>query len=259
MSLTPQQKAAVDHPGNLLLQACPGSGKTRTIVARLVVEVEALRGTPFAVACITYTNAAVLELENRVASYLAPADGRNFVISTIHAFCLNEILRPFAARLPGFARGGPMKVLTKDRPEFQEFADYAAAEVNWLNLSFWDYEGFANLNLDASGNLIGIALENEALRRAVPHFWRRCAERGFVDFANIIYMSYCLLRDDPEIARSVSARFKAFLIDEFQDTTELQIEILKLINAQRRTRFFLVADCVQSIFGFTGARPELID
>lgn len=257
MSLTAQQREAVDYPGNLLLQACPGSGKTRTIVARLVKEVEALRDTPFAAACITYTNSAVLELEERVGDLLQPGDDRSYIISTIHAFCLNEILRPFAARMPDF--NGAMKVLTRDRPEFEQIANHAAAKVNWHNLTIWDYEGFGNLNLDASGRLIGVALDNEQLKRAAPHFWTRCRELGFVDFPNIIYRSYCLLRDDAEIARSVATRFKVFLIDEFQDTTELQIEILKLVHRQKRSRFFLVGDPAQSIFGFTGARPELID
>jgi DNA helicase II / ATP-dependent DNA helicase PcrA len=94
--------------------------------------------------------------------------------------------------------------------------------------------------------------------RAAPHFWRRCQELGFVDFSSIVYKSFCLLRDHPMIAGSLAARFLSFLIDEFQDTTELQIEILKLIHAQHRSRIFAVGDHAQSIFGFTGARPELI-
>lgn len=257
MNLTAQQRAAVEYPGNVLLQACPGSGKTRAIVARLIKEVEALRGTPFAAACITYTNSAVLELEDRIRAFLYPSDERSYLISTIHSFCLNEILRPFASRLPGF-RGG-LKVITADRPEFQSIADYAASKVGWFNLGPWDFESFGSLNLDASGNLIGVALGNEPLKNAAPHFWQRCADLGFIDFANIIYKSFCLLRDDPEVARSVATRFRTYLIDEFQDTTELQIEILSRINDQGRVTFFLVGDSFQSIYGFSGAKPELIE
>ncbi|WP_252759597.1 ATP-dependent helicase [Ciceribacter sichuanensis] len=257
MSLTAQQKAAVAHDGNLLLQACPGSGKTRTIVQRLIKDIEGIRETPFAVACITYTNAAVQELEHRISSDLQPGDERHYVISTIHAFCLNEILRPFAFRIPGF--NGSMKVLTRDRAEFQEIAEYAADAVGWHNLNYWDFEGFAGLNLGVNGELIGTALNNEPLKAAAPIFWSRASDLGFIDFANIIYKTYCLLRDQPEVVRTVATRFRAFLLDEFQDTTELQIEILKLIYLEHRSRFFIVGDPAQSIFGFTGARPELID
>ena len=118
---------------------------------------------------------------------------------------------------------------------------------------------FSSLNLDADGNLVGVALQNEVVARAAPFFWNRCAKLGFVDFSNIIYQSYCLLRDHPVITRSVAARFATFLIDEFQDTTELQIEILKLIHAVGRSSLFLVGDPAQSIFGFAGARPELVE
>ena len=53
MSLTPEQRAAIDCAQNVLLTACPGSGKTRTIIAKLVKEVERLRDTPRAIACIS--------------------------------------------------------------------------------------------------------------------------------------------------------------------------------------------------------------
>jgi DNA helicase-2/ATP-dependent DNA helicase PcrA len=256
MTLTTEQHAAVDHDGNLLLQACPGSGKTRTIIARLIREVEALRETPFAAACITYTNSAVAELEDRVAPHLHAGDERHYVISTIHAFCLNEILRPFASRVPTF--NGAMKVLTRDRPEFIEIADHAAGKIGWFGLNYWDYERFGSLSLNAAGDLTGEALRDDQLRRAAPHFWRRCDELGFVDFANIIYRSYCLLRDDAEVVHSLACRFKAILVDEFQDTSELQIKILELIYAQQKSSFFLVGDPAQSVYAFAGAVPGLI-
>jgi DNA helicase-2/ATP-dependent DNA helicase PcrA len=257
MKLTPQQKLALEHPSNLLLKACPGSGKTRTIVARLVKEVEEIRGTSFAVACITYTNTAVNEIDARVAAHLMPDDQINYVISTIHSFCLHHILRPFASRVTGFS--GTMKVLTSEREEFAEIADSAAEIIGRYDLRFEDYVRFGGIGLDASGAYIGSALEDDMIARAAPHFMRLAAERGFIDFASILYHSYCLLRDDREVSRSVATKFRSFLIDEFQDTTEIQIEILRLLHQEGRSKFFLVGDPAQSIFGFAGARPELID
>ena len=257
MKLTPQQHLALNHKGNLLLKACPGSGKTRTIVAKLVQDVEELRGTPFSVACITYTNAAVSEIDARVAAHLMPDDQINYVVSTIHSFCLHHILRPFASRVAGFS--GTMKVLTSERTEFNEIADRAAEIVGRYNLRFEDYVRFGGIGLDAAGELIGSALEDDMIRLAAPHFLRLSAERGFIDFASILYHTLCLLRDDAEVARSVATKFRSFLVDEFQDTTEIQVEILRLIHTQGRSKFFLVGDPAQSIFGFAGARPELID
>lgn len=256
MRLTPQQRVAFEHRGNLLLTACPGSGKTHTIVARLVAEVEGLRGTSFGVACITYTNAAVSEIDARVGAHLMPDDHLHYVICTIHAFCLHQILRPFASRVRGFS--GSMKVLTPDREEFTAIADEAAEKVGRHGLNFDDYQKFSNIGVDADGNYVGSALDDAMIMAAAPHFMQAASSRGYIDFAHILYLSHCLLRDDPEVARSVATRFKTFLVDEFQDTTEIQVEILRLLHAQSRSTFFLVGDPSQSIFGFAGARPELI-
>jgi DNA helicase-2/ATP-dependent DNA helicase PcrA len=256
MTLTAEQQAAVACQQNLLLTACPGSGKTRTIAARLAQEIEILRGTSRAVACITYTNAAVEEIEHALPRTYSMETNSTTPSAQSTRSAFPRFCGPFAWLVPGF--GGTLRVLARDRPEFETIARYAAEQVNLFNLGNRDFEAFEALSLDAHGRLVGLALRNEAVARAAPHFWRRCQELGFVDFSSIVYKSFCLLRDQPMIARSLAARFASFLVDEFQDTTELQIEILKLIYAQGRSCIFAVGDHAQSIFGFTGARPELI-
>ena len=256
MSLTNEQEVAVNCDDSLLLLACPGSGKTRTIVAKLVREIEKVRDTPRAVACITYTNTAVQEIEQRATALLRPGDELHFSVSTIHSFCLNEIFRPFAWRLPDFKQ--VCKVLTRDMPAFEDIAAQAAGRINYRDLTAQDLDAFESLNLDAYGNLIGAASENEPIAAAAPYFWQRCEQLGYIDFCNIIYKSYCLLREFPSIARSLAARYAWILVDEFQDTTELQTEILKLIHKQGRSKIFAVGDPAQSIYGFAGARPQLL-
>jgi DNA helicase II / ATP-dependent DNA helicase PcrA len=98
-----------------------------------------------------------------------------------------------------------------------------------------------------------------AVVRAAPTFWAECQARGYITFNSIVYGAYQLLRDFPDLAAGLCARYPWFLIDEFQDTTELQIEILRLLYITGRSRFFAVGDLAQSIFGFTGARPELVE
>lgn len=256
INLTTQQCEAVSYPENMLLTACPGSGKTRTLIAKLVLEIEQVRGSPRRIACITYTNSAVQEIEQRAADQLQPGDEQCFNVSTIHAFCLSEILRPYGWLLPGFTRSAI--VLTRENTHFEEIANYAAARVNYLRLSPADYEAFESLSVDSSGQIVGLAARNDAVCCAAPHFWQRCAELNYIDFGTIIYGAYRLLRDNPKIAATLCARYSWFLIDEFQDTTELQIEVLKLLHSTARSRFFVVGDLAQSIYGFTGAKPELV-
>lgn len=254
--LTREQLAAVEHDGSVLLTACPGSGKTRTLIAKLITELEHVRGTPRAICCITYTNTAVDEIEHRALEQLCPGDDQHVSVSTIHSFCLNEVVRPFGWLRPDFRAS--RKVLTRDNPLFEDIARYAAGRINYFNLQARDFEAFESLGLNAAGELIGSALDNEAVRRAAPYFWERCRELDLVDFGTIVYEAYELLRDHPMVSRALAAKYAWFLVDEFQDTTELQIEILSIIHAVGRSRFFAVGDLAQSIFGFAGARPELV-
>lgn len=254
--LTPQQAAAVAHQGNMMLTACPGSGKTRTLIAKLVAEIDGVRGTPKQICCITYTNTAVQEIEQRTREQMQPDDERHFAVSTIHAFCLNDVVRPFGWLRQELAAG--RRILTRENPDFDVICSAAAARVNLLQLTISDLDAFENLSLDSNGQIVGQAAVNEAVARAAPFFWAECQARGYITFNSIIYGAYQLLRDSPAIASGLCARYPWFLIDEFQDTTELQIEILRLLHRTGRSRFFAVGDLAQSIFGFTGARPELV-
>jgi DNA helicase-2/ATP-dependent DNA helicase PcrA len=143
-------------------------------------------------------------------------------------------------------------------PAFEAIVSHAAGRINYHDVTAQDLDAFEALNLDAEGNLIGVATENELTASASRYFWQRCEELGYIDFCNIIYKSYCLLRDVPSIASSLGARYAWILVDEFQDTTELQTEILALIHDQGRSKIFAVGDPAQSIYGFAGARPELL-
>lgn len=255
--LTQEQRTAIDFPGDVLLTACPGSGKTRTIISKLIKEVENLRGTPRRVACITYTNSAVHEIEHRVRSFLPAEDQKSFSVSTIHSFCFANILRPFSWRLPAGERS--TNILTRENPQFEEIVRFAASQIGAHEIRPTELDDFESLSIDANGEIAGSALRNDIVRLSAPFFWQRCDQLGYVDFCNIIYRSFKLLRSHPDIVRSIAARFAYFLIDEFQDTTDVQIEIFKLIQAAGLSKFFVVGDLSQSIYAFTGARPELVE
>ncbi|MEH2592986.1 ATP-dependent helicase [Bradyrhizobium sp. AZCC 1721] len=258
MSLTAEQRTAIDHDGHVMLSACPGSGKTHVIVSKLLRAVDTLRGTPRAAACITYTNAAVLEIEARLRRQLQVGDETHFEISTIHAFCLQYVFRPYAYRVKGYAKG--FEVLSQDNPAFAKFVEATTRESGRYNLRQTDYDEFAQIQINETGTPIGSALTNGAIStREAKRYWQMVREAGYADFALIVYFSLLLLKKFPEIADHLASRFAFILIDEFQDTSDLQVEILTLIASRQRTRFFLVGDPNQSIFSFAGARPDLAD
>jgi len=254
--LTTEQKEAVRYDDNLMLTACPGSGKTRVIVSKLARVIETVRDTPRFIGCITYTNAAVNEIEARLRRHIQPGDELYYDVCTIHSFCLNHVFRNFSHLINGYKNG--FKVLTPDSDEFRKHVDAVWETFGKTNLTHQDYEEFSQLRIDAKGEPVGSAIENGTLTVEVAkQFWRRIRNAGYVDFSNIIYYSLILLQKRPEILDYVSSRFAWLLVDEFQDTTDIQVELLSLIADKDRTKFLLVGDPYQSIFRFAGARPEL--
>ena len=256
MKLTTEQKIAVRCDEDVLITACPGSGKTRVIISKLVRAMEEVRDTPRMVGCITYTNTAVHEIEARLRHHAQPGDENFYDVCTIHSFCLNHIFRPFCHLIKGY-KGG-FKVLTPDSEEFAHYVTSTCEMFGRYNLTFQDMEEFSNLRRSLEGEPVGFAIEQGAITAEMAkRFWKTIRQAGFVDFSNIIYYSLRLLQKRPEILSYVASRFAWILVDEFQDTSDLQVEILSLIAGCGRTRFFLVGDPLQSIFRFAGARPDL--
>jgi len=256
MKLTSEQQTAARCEDNLMLTACPGSGKTRVIISKLIRILDGIRDTPYSVACITYTNAAVHEIEGRVRYHIQPGDDRHYDICTIHSFCLNHVFRPFCHLIKGYEGG--FKVLTSESEEFEKIVTAVSAKFNKFNLTFKDFEEFTQLRIDLDGHPGGAAIESGSLTPEIAKaYWVRTRADGFIDFANIIYYSLLLLKKRPEILSYVAAKFSWILVDEFQDTTDLQVEILALIAGAGTSKFLLVGDPQQSIFRFAGARPDL--
>lgn len=250
MRLTGAQREAVASPGNVLLTACPGSGKTRAIIAKILRCVPEVRETARRIACITYTNAAVHEIEHRLRMYGVCGDEDLCEVSTIHSFCLNHVLRHFYWRLPEYE--SEPKVLPSDSERYGELVDELRHEHG---LPAESREAFTLLNREPDGKpLVGNGLTAEI----AIEFWGRLQAEGAIDYPNIVYFSYYLLREYPSIAQGLACKFPWILVDEFQDTSALQVEILSLIAAQAKSHFFLVGDPHQSIFGFSNARPELM-
>lgn len=250
MKLTAEQSDAIGHATHALVEACPGSGKTRAIISKLLKCVDDVRDTPRRVACITYTNAAVHEIEDRVRIYGATGDEDYCDVATIHAFCQNSVLRHFYWRLPEYKDG--YTILPSDSDEFAKCVDQIAEK---FNLTDYQRQQFELLNRAPSGTPITPA---DIPAAAALEFWQLLQQHGLIDFCNIVYFSYRLLADDPGLARSLGAKFKYLLVDEFQDTSEIQVEILKLIAATDLTTIFLVGDPEQSIYSFAGARRSLM-
>ncbi|MFC1636893.1 UvrD-helicase domain-containing protein [Planctomycetota bacterium] len=248
MKLTGQQQQAIFHQGNLSLVSCPGSGKTHTIVARLLRCVDEVKDTTRRIGCITYTRAAVNEIQYRLSHYLGCDEFEDkFDIGTIHSFCLNNILRPNHWRLDTFREG--FEVLTPDDERCQNIVD---GVINDHSLDRRASDNFELL-------FRGLIPPYNITTSAAEDYWNRLDEENYVDFNGIIYYAAQLTQAYPFISAGLGSTFAWLLVDEFQDTSEYQVQILNAIASHGRTKFFIVGDPGQSIMSFAGGRPDLMD
>jgi len=255
--LTLEQREAVEHDGNLLLTACPGSGKTRVILAKLLTLAEQIVGTPRFIGCITYTNAAVDEIEARLRINGNNALTDRCEISTIHAFCLQFILRPYSWLI--LEVPASFQVLSRENSLFEQIVTAVEDAFGRMpaGQAFEDYE---SLRVDVNGDPCGQGIETGIVTdESAALYWELVRAHGCLDFAMILYYSWRIIEQHPFVGRGIASRFAWLLIDEFQDTTDIQIAIFGAFQHFLHTRFFLVGDQNQSIMRFAGARPELAE
>jgi DNA helicase-2/ATP-dependent DNA helicase PcrA len=250
MRLTEEQRAAVAEPGHVCLISCPGSGKTRAIVAKLVYCIEAVKGTTRRVACITHTNPAADEVDARLRQTCFAGEDRYYEVATIHGFALQNILRPFHGLLPHLKNG--FTILPSDAEAYLE-------RVRELRRSYDLRQHEVELLEQIQREPDGALSERIPLSPDIQREW--CAwldENAFVTLNEIVYYSGRLVSTFPHIGSALASRFAYILVDEFQDSSPSQVLILRVIHRYRRTTFFCVGDPNQSIYRFAGASPELL-
>lgn len=252
MKLTAEQKAAINHAGNVSLIACPGSGKTRALIAKTAKCHEDVVGTSRKIACITYTNSAANEVCRRLGRIGIKDIEDDCEISTIHSFCLNNILKHFHWMVDQYSDG--FTVLPPDSDYYREVAGNLIREYD-LDRRYAPGQ-FELLNREADGTPIA----NWPLTPEIAlNFWQTIEQEGYIDFPNILYWSCKLIQNNVFISNALASKYAWILIDEFQDTTSLQVQIFSTIFDHDCTNYFVVGDPYQSIYRFAGARSDLFE
>lgn len=248
------QWTAYVSTGNCAILAGPGSGKTKTItvmIARLLAE-DVHR--PRRIACITYSNACVGELRSRL-NRLGVEDGDRLVLSTVHSFCLTELVLPYAG-MAGLDVPEPLVVAAPA----QSRALFADAYRS-------------TLGSQAPGWFRTAA---DRLRRTVPDRdsdeWRGWSGRetavieayeallldnGLIDFDGLVLAGLALVEKHAWVRRAIRAKYPVVVIDEYQDLG-LPLHRIVLALIREGVRVVAVGDPDQSIYGFTGAKPALL-
>lgn len=234
-----QKKVAFELEGNTIVSASPGTGKTKTLVARAQKKLESMPNNK-SLALITYTNAGADEISSRLN-----VEDKDIFIGTIHRFCLEFILRPFS----WIYNWNKPRIVTYD--ELNEFI-----EINDdIDLGESPLDELSKLKKLLNGELDKSVQwgSAESLEYIAELYYDFLISKKAIDFNEILYRSYKIILENDFVSKSLANKFYEISVDEFQDTNIFQYEILKEINASNSCTFFIVGDEKQKIYKFAGA------
>lgn len=244
--LNPEQVAAVEQPGNVFLVACPGSGKTRTLTYKIARQLSELRSDKQWVVAITYTHRAADEIHERIEQL--GVDTRQLWIGTIHAFCLEWILKPYAIYHDALKHG--FRVINAHDTE--RMHDELCKQAAGSKLSTFDCGHY----FTPTGCVLTTqsSFKQAAVSDLLQKYWANLRRDRQVDFELILHYAYELIASVPSISVLLGSLFSSVLVDEFQDTKEIQYAILAAIlkAGDGKATAFIVGDPNQAIYGSLG-------
>lgn len=242
--LNDEQSKAVREEDSVFLIACPGSGKTRTLTYKIAYELSRLHNQRQFVAALTYTHRAADEIHERINEL--GVDTSQLWIGTIHAFCLEWILKPYAIYEPSLAHGYRIMDSYEQEQLFEELCRTQRGVTYWDCEYYFTDEGYVLGCRDQS--------KHQRLHAIFALYFKRLEDNRQIDFEQILYYSSKLIQRLPHIAPVLANIFPWILIDEYQDTKRIQYTIVAAIAraGKERTKLFVVGDPNQAIFGSLG-------
>jgi DNA helicase-2/ATP-dependent DNA helicase PcrA len=240
-NLTQEQTEAVLHDGNLLLTACPGSGKTKTLVSKIAYTLMSEKKVlgKRKLAAITYTNTAADTIMDRL-DRLGVETG-NLWLGTIHSFCMEWIIKPYSG------------LDDRTRKRFRILDEYEYWKlVNEIKKKYKIglYDDFPTaLNDDHEFD----AVKDSNLYFALLEYHKYLLDNKYIDFDLILSISSQIIGSNPEVGIRLAKLFSNFYIDEYQDTNGKQYEILGEIIKHKSSIVTLIGDVDQAIYTTLGA------
>jgi len=243
--LNPEQEAAIAEERSVFLVACPGSGKTRALTYKVASELSKLRSDKQWVVAITYTHRAADEIQERIENL--GLDTSKLWIGTIHSFCLAWILKPYAIYHDALKHG--FRVINSHDTE--RLVTELCQPYRNPRITNWDCGHYYT---SAGRTLACHASKQPYVRGILDQYCADLFANRQIDFELILRYAYELIVQQPSISILLSSLFSCVLVDEYQDTKEIQYAILAAILkvGQGKVRTFIVGDPNQAIYGSLG-------
>jgi len=252
-----QRDAVAAEPGNMLVLAGAGSGKTRVLVHRIAWLIRAHDFSPHSILAVTFTNKAAREMRSRVEEMLQlPTYG--LWLGTFHGLA-HRLLKAHWKEA-----GLPQNFQILDSDDQLRLVKRICKELA-LDDGRWpprQAQGFINAQKDEGLRshhieAIGGDFYQQTMLQIYRAYEAACQRAGMVDFAELLLRAHELWLKKPDILKHYQSRFRTILVDEFQDTNTIQYAWLRVL-ADNKIPIVAVGDDDQSIYGWRGAKIENI-
>lgn len=249
------QIQAISHmDGPAMVLAGPGSGKTTVITHRIKNLIEKAEVRPENILVVTFTKAAAISMQKRFSTLMNGGKGQLVTFGTFHSV-FYKILRKSR-------RYEATEILSE-----RQKTDYIREIIGRYGISSNDISELSQNIINDIGNIKGNMLnaqeyepsccKKEDFIKVYNAYNLELKKDGKMDFDDILRECYLLLCENHTILEQWRELYKYILIDEFQDINRIQMNIIELL-ASPFNNIFVVGDDDQSIYGFRGARPEIM-
>ncbi len=256
--LDPEQRQVASQPlGPMCVLAGAGTGKTRAITHRIAYGVLSGAYQPSRVLAVTFTARAAGEMRTRLRELGLPSvQARTFhsaALRQLHFFWPQTVGGPapeilkYKASVVGEA--GSRLRLRLDRVVIRDLA----AEIEWAKVAMVTPQGYAQA-ARAAGRTPP-ELDLTAMARLFEAYEEVKTARGVIDFEDVLLLMTGILSERPDVARTVRAQYRHFVVDEYQDVNTVQQALLDQWVGER-SDLCVVGDPAQTIYSFTGASPR---
>lgn len=254
-----QYEAVISTEGPVMVSAGAGSGKTRVLTYRVSYLLTELNIPAHNIVAITFTNKAANEMKERIAKY--EETGRDVNVSTIHSLCA-RLLRTYVSFLPEYKENFSIYTDKEQKQVFKTVFETMGIDKTESQLKDKIQNHFYKikndcLDIDEYCSIHKYFAEIPYVKRFFELYQKELVKNNAMDFDDLLINVYKLLKNNDDVRFSIQRKFRYLMVDEFQDTNNLQYEILKLMVGPDRN-IFVVGDEDQSIYSWRGANADIM-
>ncbi len=248
-----QQEAVKATEGRVLVLAGAGSGKTSVLTHRIAYLISKMNVEPHSILGLTFTNKAAGEMRGRLKNMIDPKLAKKVVLSTFHSFCC-RVLRKEIHHL-----GYTVNFTIYDESDRRRLLKHAVRDHLNHEGELPSLESIHQAIAQAKNR--GVPPEEITDNALTQELYKllEVSMRAYnaIDFDSLLSLVVTLFEKFPEILQKYQEEFRYLLIDEYQDTNQIQYKIASLLSS-RHNNLFVVGDDDQSIYGFRGAEIKHI-